>query len=106
MIECIILVLYEVTCIYHQLVTTSIFKKNIYFPDVGDHSAMELDVSDSKSVQGLLQNVLQQYKAPPTIVVNSAGITRDNWLLKMSESDYDSVLDVNLKVSKGRLYFI
>ncbi|XP_072935255.1 estradiol 17-beta-dehydrogenase 8 isoform X2 [Epargyreus clarus] len=65
--------------------------------DVGDHSAMELDVSNSKSVQGVLQNILKQYKAPPTIVVNSAGITKDNWLLKMSESDYDSVLDVNLK---------
>lgn len=65
--------------------------------DVGDHSAVELDVSDSKSVQNLLQTVSRQYKAPPTIVVNSAGITRDNWLLKMSEDDYNAVLNVNLK---------
>lgn len=65
--------------------------------EVGDHTAIELDVADSKSVNTVLQQVLKQYKSPPTIVVNSAGITRDNWLLKLSEEDYDSVLDVNLK---------
>ncbi|XP_026764393.1 estradiol 17-beta-dehydrogenase 8 [Galleria mellonella] len=64
---------------------------------VGDHSAVELDVSDSNAVQKLVQTTLKQYKVPPTIVVNSAGITRDNWLLKMSEEDYSRVLDVNLK---------
>ncbi|CAG9783250.1 unnamed protein product [Diatraea saccharalis] len=64
---------------------------------VGDHSAIETDVSDSNSVQHLVQTALKQYKAPPTIVVNSAGITRDNWLLKMSEEDYNTVLNVNLK---------
>ncbi|KAL0896041.1 hypothetical protein ABMA27_012023 [Loxostege sticticalis] len=63
------------------------------------HSAVELDVSDSKSVQKLLEKVRKQYKAPATIVVNSAGITRDNWLTKMSEEDYDAVLNVNLKGS-------
>lgn len=66
----------------------------------GDHSAVELDVSDSAAVNNLLKTVLKQYKLPPTIVVNSAGITRDNWLLKLSESDYESVLNVNLKVSR------
>lgn len=66
--------------------------------DTGDHSAMELDVSDPKSVQNLLKAVLDEYKVPPRIVVNSAGVTRDNWLLKLSEEDYDSVMNVNLKV--------
>ncbi|KAL4703158.1 hypothetical protein ACJJTC_016759 [Scirpophaga incertulas] len=66
---------------------------------IGDHSAAEVDVSDSKSVQNLLKTVLTQYKAPPTIIVNSAGITRDNWLLKMSEDDFNAVLNVNLKGS-------
>ncbi|KAJ8734554.1 hypothetical protein PYW08_013804 [Mythimna loreyi] len=62
-----------------------------------EHMAVELDVSDSTAVRNLLQTTLRQYKAPPTIVVNSAGITRDNWLLKMSEEDFDSVVNVNLK---------
>lgn len=33
------------------------------------------------------------------MIVNSAGITRDGFLLKMSENDFDSVINVNLKVS-------
>lgn len=59
---------------------------------------MELDVSDAKSVQNMLQAIIAEYKTPPRIVVNSAGITRDNWLLKLSEEDYDTVVNVNLKV--------
>ncbi|CAB3257310.1 unnamed protein product [Arctia plantaginis] len=62
-----------------------------------DHTAVELDVSDPSAVRNLLKTTLDQYKAPPTIIVNSAGITRDNWLLKLSQEDYDSVLNVNLK---------
>lgn len=31
------------------------------------------------------------------ILVNNAGITKDNLLMKMSEQDFDSVIDVNLK---------
>ena len=31
------------------------------------------------------------------VIVNNAGITRDNLLLRMSEEDFDSVIDVNLK---------
>ncbi|XP_026728730.1 estradiol 17-beta-dehydrogenase 8 [Trichoplusia ni] len=62
-----------------------------------DHMAVELDVSDSTAVRNLLDTVMKQSKVPPTIIVNSAGITRDNWLLKLSEQDYDSVLNTNLK---------
>lgn len=45
------------------------------------------------------ESVLKRYSKPPTIIVNSAGITRDNFLLKLSESDFDQVIDVNLKGS-------
>ncbi|CAK1548142.1 unnamed protein product [Leptosia nina] len=65
--------------------------------DVGEHCAIELDVADSKSVQNLVQTLSKQYRVPPRIIVNSAGITRDNWMLKLSEEDYESVLNVNLK---------
>ncbi|XP_026323933.1 estradiol 17-beta-dehydrogenase 8 [Hyposmocoma kahamanoa] len=64
---------------------------------VGDHSAIELEVSQSASVQKALDTAMEHYKAPPTIIVNSAGIVRDNWLLKMSEEDFDKVVAVNLK---------
>ncbi|CAF4836471.1 unnamed protein product [Pieris macdunnoughi] len=63
----------------------------------GDHSAVELDVTNTKSIQNLIQLLSKQYTEVPRIVVNSAGITRDNWLLKLSEEDYDSVVNVNLK---------
>ncbi|CAG4926680.1 unnamed protein product [Colias eurytheme] len=66
---------------------------------IGDHCAAEVDVSDSKSVKNLVQTLSKQFKVPPSIVVNSAGITKDNWMLKLSEEDYDSVLNVNLKGS-------
>ncbi|XP_034840868.1 estradiol 17-beta-dehydrogenase 8 [Maniola hyperantus] len=67
------------------------------YSDASEHSAMEVDVSEPKSVQNLLQVILAEYKVPPKIVVNSAGVTRDNWLLKLSQEDYDSVMNVNLK---------
>lgn len=69
------------------------------FAAVGEHSAIELEVSQSASVQKALETAMKHYKAPPTIIVNSAGIVRDNWLLKMSEEDFDKVIAVNLKVS-------
>ncbi|KAI5633471.1 enoyl-(Acyl carrier protein) reductase domain-containing protein [Phthorimaea operculella] len=65
--------------------------------DAGDHTAIELDVASAASVQNLVESALKQYKTAPTIVVNSAGITRDNWMLKLSDEDYDNVMDVNLK---------
>ncbi|GJQ86283.1 hypothetical protein Trydic_g8979 [Trypoxylus dichotomus] len=62
-----------------------------------DHSSLEISVNNSKSLQSALQQIIQQYKQPPSIVINCAGITRDNFLLKLSEADFDEVIDVNLK---------
>uniref|UniRef100_A0AAG5D6A4 (3R)-3-hydroxyacyl-CoA dehydrogenase n=1 Tax=Anopheles atroparvus TaxID=41427 RepID=A0AAG5D6A4_ANOAO len=59
--------------------------------------AYEMDVSSGDSIDGVLKQVLERYKRPPTVVVNSAGITRDNFLLKMPESDFEAVINVNLK---------
>ena len=42
---------------------------------------------------------MQQYKRAPTIAVNCAGIIKDNFLIKMSEKDFEDVIDVNLKVA-------
>merc|ERR1711910_135848 len=39
----------------------------------------------------------EKYKRPPDIIVNSAGITKDGFLLRMKEDDFDKVIDVNLK---------
>lgn len=62
-----------------------------------DAKALQVDVSSSVSVIQALDQCINEYKRPPSIIVNSAGIIRDSYLLKMSEPDFDIVLDVNLK---------
>ena len=39
-----------------------------------------------------------RYFQPPSVCVNAAGITRDEFLLKMEDEDFDKVIQVNLKV--------
>ena len=60
--------------------------------------SLSVDVSMSESVNMAFSEATQHYSAPPSIIVNSAGITRDNFLLKMDEKMFQKVLDVNLKV--------
>ncbi|XP_017156558.1 estradiol 17-beta-dehydrogenase 8 [Drosophila miranda] len=63
----------------------------------GRSAALEVDVSSAKSVQGAVAEALLKFDQAPSIVVNSAGITRDGYLLKMPERDFDDVYSVNLK---------
>ncbi len=55
-----------------------------------------LDVTDGAAVASLLAD-LEKGVGSPTILVNNAGITRDGLLLRMSEADWDAVLDTDLK---------
>ncbi|KJZ11340.1 MULTISPECIES: 3-oxoacyl-ACP reductase FabG [Halomonas] len=55
-----------------------------------------LDVTDPTSVEALLKSINDEFGAP-TILVNNAGITRDNLLMRMKEDEWDGVLDANLK---------
>lgn len=57
-------------------------------------------MGSSQSVNQALSAAIDQFKRPPTVIVNCAGITRDGFLLKMSEEDFDSVINVNLKVGR------
>ncbi len=54
-----------------------------------------LDVSSDDSVQALISDI-QANEGPPTIVVNNAGITKDNLVLRMKAEEWDSVLSTNL----------
>ena len=56
---------------------------------------MVLNVTDPDSITALLNAVQDNYGAP-TILVNNAGITQDNLLLRMSEEEWSSVVDTNL----------
>lgn len=55
-----------------------------------------VDVSKSKEVEQTVEKIIQDW-GKIDILVNNAGITRDNLLMKMSEEDWDLVIDVNLK---------
>ncbi|WP_110664931.1 3-oxoacyl-ACP reductase FabG [Salinicola halophilus] len=67
---------------------------------------LALDVTDADSVDAAFKRITETFGAP-TIVVNNAGITRDNLLMRMKEEEWDAVLDTNLKsvyrVSKASL---
>ena len=67
------------------------------------HHAFCADVSSSSSINELMQNIQAAFKGVPSIAVNSAGITRDAMMLKMTEENFDKVLSVNLKVCDIKL---
>ncbi len=58
--------------------------------------AIATDVSDTKKVQETVNKIIDSL-GRIDILVNNAGITRDGLLVRMSEADWDLVIDVNLK---------
>jgi 3-oxoacyl-[acyl-carrier protein] reductase len=60
--------------------------------------AVGVDVSKADQVEAAVQRVADELGAP-TILVNNAGITRDNLIFKMTEEDWDSVINVHLRGS-------
>lgn len=61
------------------------------------HLALNVDVSDESSIKEAFTTAVKKYSVPPTIIVNSAGITRDQFILKLTQDDFDQALNVNLK---------
>ncbi|MGY1632034.1 3-oxoacyl-ACP reductase FabG [Geodermatophilus sp. SYSU D01186] len=58
--------------------------------------AAAVDVADPEAVASAVEQVTASL-GPPTVLVNNAGVTRDNLLFKMTESDWDTVMDVHLR---------
>lgn len=54
------------------------------------------DVSDGKSVQEMVDAIIKDH-SKIDVLVNNAGITKDGLLMRMSEEDWESVIDTNLK---------
>jgi 3-oxoacyl-[acyl-carrier protein] reductase len=67
---------------------------------------MVLNVTDIDSIDTVLTEIKARYQ-PPVILVNNAGITRDNLLMRMKADEWDDVIDTNLnaiyRVSKACL---
>ncbi|HET8594976.1 MAG TPA: 3-oxoacyl-ACP reductase FabG [Intrasporangium sp.] len=64
----------------------------------GKAIAVGVDVADEAAVQAAVDRVANELGAP-TILVNNAGITRDNLIFKMSVDDWDAVMGVHLRGS-------
>ena len=65
-------------------------------PGQGGHGGFACDVADADQVNSCLAEIEQQL-GPVSILVNNAGITRDNLLIRMKDEEFDQVLAVNLK---------
>src|SRR5262245_35050965 len=59
-------------------------------------AAFGADVREAEQVTSAVNAVAEQL-GPPTILVNNAGVTRDNLLFKMTDDDWDTVLGVHLR---------
>lgn len=58
--------------------------------------AVHLDVADSKSAKAMVDHTIAEF-GHVDILVNNAGTTRDNLIIRMTEADWDLILNINLK---------
>lgn len=61
-----------------------------------DAIAIQADVSNSESVNEMVKETIERF-GKLDILVNNAGITKDNLLMRMKESEWDDVININLK---------
>lgn len=62
----------------------------------GSAIAVGVDVADEEAVERAVSRVAEELGAP-SVLVNNAGITRDNLLFKLTTNDWDSVMNVHLR---------
>ncbi|MDY3250600.1 MAG: 3-oxoacyl-[acyl-carrier-protein] reductase [Candidatus Choladocola sp.] len=70
----------------------------------GTAEVMQCDVSDFSACEEMIQQVIRLY-GRIDILVNNAGITKDGLLMKMSEEDFDRVVNTNLKGAFNTIRF-
>ncbi|WP_203290154.1 3-oxoacyl-[acyl-carrier-protein] reductase [Metabacillus sp. cB07] len=58
--------------------------------------AVQADVSDSESVSAMVKETVERF-GRLDILINNAGITKDNLLMRMKDSEWDDVININLK---------
>ncbi len=68
---------------------------DVSIPDDADASGISFHVGDITNATAI-RNLVSSIGSPVTILINNAGITRDRTLLKMSESEWGDVINVNL----------
>lgn len=73
-----------------EAVVEAIKAKNV------DSFAIQANVADADEVKAMIKEVVSQFGSLD-VLVNNAGITRDNLLMRMKEQEWDDVIDTNLK---------
>lgn len=76
------------------------------FNDAGiNGKGFVVDVSSAESIETLLADLKTEYGKTPEVLINNAGITRDNLLMRMKDDEWESILQTNLtsifKLSKA-----
>lgn len=72
-----------------EAITQDLHSRNI------NGRGLRLEVTDPASVEAVVKAITQQFGAP-TVLVNNAGVARDNLLLRMKEDEWSFILDANL----------
>ena len=85
----------HVVCVSRTKDDLNILKKEI-LNDGGSVSIYSCDVSNFNEVEGLIRNTVEKF-SKIDIIVNNAGITRDGLIMRMSDEDWNTVIDINLK---------
>jgi 3-oxoacyl-[acyl-carrier protein] reductase len=66
-----------------------------YLSEAGTGTGMMLNVTDADSIDAVIKRITSEYGAV-SILVNNAGITRDNLLMMMKQDQWDDIMETNL----------
>lgn len=61
-----------------------------------DGVGMCLNVTDPESIESVLDTIKGEFGSTPHILVNNAGVTRDNLLMRMKDDEWDTIMNTNL----------
>ena len=71
----------------------------------GKAAVLQCNVADFSQCENFIKKIIEEF-GKIDILVNNAGITKDGLLMRMSEEDFDAVLDVNLKGAFNCMRFV
>ena len=75
---------------------TEQLKKELLQAGAADILLIKADVSNSEDVKNMVKETIEKFEKID-VLVNNAGITKDNLLLRMTPEDFEKVIDINLK---------
>ncbi|MES2001433.1 MAG: 3-oxoacyl-[acyl-carrier-protein] reductase [Pseudomonadota bacterium] len=65
----------------------------------GDHVALQCNLSDGAAVDQLVPQAVEALGGRLDILINNAGVTRDNLLMRMKDEEFDEVIRINLEAA-------